>query len=135
MTRVTFGVGLVLSLVAPVSAQVATREYAATGMVLRVDPARKSMVVSHERIPGLMDGMTMAFTVSEANDLEALVPGAIVEFTLVVTRDTSYATRVRVRRYESVEQDPLNARRLGLLSRLNGGALQTTALTIGLLVP
>jgi protein SCO1 len=135
MTRVICCVGLVLALVLPGRAQVVAREYAVTGMVLRVDAVRKSMVVSHERIPDLMDGMTMTFTVSEGKDLEALVPGAIVEFTLVVTRDTAYATRLRVRRYESVEQDPLNARRLGLLSRINGGALQAPALAIGQLVP
>ena len=49
-----------------------------------------------------MDAMTMPFEVRQATDLRDIVPGAVVEFTLVVGDTTSYATRVSVRRYQTV---------------------------------
>ena len=118
-----------LALVAAVAAaaaiaHAADREYQVRGMVLKVDAPARTVVVSHERIPGLMDAMAMPFEVRERRELAALVPGAVVEFTLVVGDTTAYATRIQVRRYESVEQDPVTARRLALLKRAAGMASQ-----------
>jgi protein SCO1/2 len=118
----------------PASAGLAAdREYPVRGMVLKVDAASRTMVVSHEAIAGLMDAMAMPFEIRRAADLRGLVPGAIVEFTLVVGDSTSHATDVRVRRYESIEQDPVTARRLALLKRIAGMA--ATPLAIGARVP
>ena len=44
-----------------------------------------------------------------------------MEFTLVVDGGSSWAEGIRVRRYESVEQDPQTARRLSLLKKIAGG--------------
>jgi protein SCO1/2 len=115
------------------AAQAATRRYPVTGMVLTVDGARRTFVASIETIPGFMDAMTMPFEVKDARELGDLVPGAIVEFTLVVGAGASHAEAVRIRRYESVEQDPLNARRLSLLKQIAGRG--TKALPIGADVP
>ena len=71
-------------------------------MVVSVNAPAKTFVVSHERIAGLMDAMTMPFEVRQATDLRDIVPGAVVEFTLVVGDTTLYATRVTVRRYQTV---------------------------------
>lgn len=109
------------------------KEYAVTGMVVRVDAAARSFVVSHDAIAGLMGAMTMPFEVRQEGDLRGLVPGAIVEFTLVVSDTTSYAKRVIVRRYETVEQDPRTARRLSVMKRMAG--LATPPLAIGAKVP
>jgi protein SCO1/2 len=119
----------------PAGAQVAAREYRVSGMVLRVDGADKRVIVSHERIPDFMEGMTMPFAVRDSRELDGLVPGAIVEFTLVVTPDSSYAKSFQVRRYESVEQDPFNASRLGLLRRLVDGSPSVPPVKIGQIVP
>jgi protein SCO1/2 len=135
MTRLAHALTFVPIFCVLVSASVAAQEYPVTGMVLKVDRVGKSVVVSHDRIANLMEGMTMTFPVLDAKELEGLAPGAIVEFTLVVNKETSYATHVRVRRYESMEQDPLNARRLGLLNRINRGASQVPALSVGQAVP
>jgi protein SCO1 len=108
--------------------------YAVKGMVLKVASSRRSFVVSHESIPGLMDAMTMSFDVGAPKDLEGVTPGATVEFTLVLGKDTLAAERVHVRAYERVEQDPLAAQRLKLL----GDALNAstrTPLSIGEVVP
>jgi protein SCO1 len=111
----------------------ADKAYAVKGMVLSVEAATRTFVVSHEKIAGLMDAMVMPFEVRDAKELQGLVPGAVVEFTLLVGDRAGYATQIEVRRYESVEQDPVTARRLGLLKRIAGGAPKP--LTIGSRVP
>lgn len=120
-------------LLASQSVRADEKEYAVTGMVVRVDAAARSFVVSHDAIAGLMGAMTMPFEVRQEGDLRGLVPGAIVEFTLVVSDTTSYAKRVIVRRYETVEQDPRTARRLSVMKRMAG--LATPPLAIGAKVP
>ena len=111
----------------------ADKEYVVTGMVLSVDVPAKAFVVSHERIVGLMEAMTMPFEVRQAGDLRDVVPGAIVEFTLVVGDTTSYARSVVVRRYQTIERDPSTARRLATMKRMAG--LATPPLAIGAAVP
>jgi protein SCO1/2 len=96
------------------------KRYPVRGMVLRVDPATRTFVVSHEPIDGLMSAMIMPFEVRDARDLTPLVPGAIVEFALVVGPQAGYATDIRVRKYQTAEQDPLTARRLALLKKAAG---------------
>jgi protein SCO1 len=99
------------------------------GMVLKVDPAQKTVVVSHDPVPGLMPAMTMPFEVRSAADLNGVVPGAIVSFTLVLGADTAHIERLQIVRYASVEQDPITARRLRLLQDATRGA--SKALGIG----
>ena len=53
-------------------------------MVLKVDRSRNSFTASIQAIPGFMPAMTMPFEVRQTKDLDGLVPGAAVEFTLVV---------------------------------------------------
>lgn len=124
-------VGVVLSSVCCWAGQ----QYTASGMVLKVDPAHKTVLVSCDDIPGYMNAMTMPFDVHDAKQLEGLAPGAIVSFKLVVDKDSSYAEHIEVHPYESVEQDPMTARRLKLLSRLNNPDSTPKQLTIGATVP
>jgi protein SCO1 len=111
----------------------ADKEYTVKGMVLRADPAKRSFVVSHEKIVGLMESMIMPFDVRDAKDLAGVVPGAVVEFTLVVGDRSAYATKIRVERYQSVEQDPRTARRLAVMRQMAG--LASKPLEIGARVP
>jgi protein SCO1/2 len=97
----------------------ATQEYSASGIVLKVDPSNKTFVVSCQAIPGFMSAMTKPFEVRSLKGLDGLAPGTMVEFTLVVEREMSYAKNIKIRGYESVEQDPLTARRLKLLKQLS----------------
>lgn len=114
----------------------AVQQYAATGMVLKLDQAHRTMLVSCDSIPGFMNAMTMRLDVHDAKDLEGLAPGTMVGFTLVLEGDSSYAEHIQVHPYESVEQDPLTARRLKLLSRINNpDAFTSKALAIGAMVP
>jgi len=111
----------------------ADREFTVKGMVLRADAANRSFVVSHEKIVGLMDSMIMPFDVRDAKDLAGVVPGAVVEFTLVVGDKAAYATKITVQRYQSVEQDPRTARRLAVMRQMAG--LAAKPLDLGARVP
>jgi protein SCO1/2 len=111
----------VLLLTAPAAAGRAGERYPVTGMVVSVDPAALTFVASIERIPGFMEAMAMPFRVRDAASLAALAPGAVVEFMLVVEKDASHAEGIRVRRFQTVEQDPLTARRLSVLTRVARG--------------
>jgi protein SCO1/2 len=102
------------------SSAVAAEEYSVTGMVLKVDRSGSRFTASIQAIPGFMPAMVMPFEVRRGKDLDGLVPGATVEFALIVKGDSSYADRIRVVRYESTEQDPLAASRLKLLTRIAG---------------
>jgi protein SCO1/2 len=127
-------VATLLTLLLSAPAQATARRYAVSGMILDVDPPQRAFVASIQRIPGFMDAMTMRFTVADAKDLEGLVPGAIVDFTLIVDPAASHAQAIKVRRYESVEQDPLAARRLALMKKIASGR-PATAVNVGAEVP
>jgi protein SCO1 len=112
---VRFAIWLILSATSSWAAQ----HFPVTGMVLKVDQPHKIFVVSCQSIPGYMDAMVMPFEVRQIKDLDGLAPGMTVDFTLVIDKESNYAERVQIRRYESVEQDPMTARRLKLLSQLS----------------
>ena len=110
-----------------------TRNTRSKAWSLRSDPANRTFVVSHEKIVGLMDSMIMPFEVRDAKELAGVVPGAVVEFTLVVGDKSAYATKIRIQRYQSVEQDPRTARRLAVMRKMAG--LAAKPLEIGARVP
>ena len=93
----------------------AATRYPVTGVVLRVDPARRSFEASCAAIPGYMEAMAMAYSVLDEHQLFGLKPGDYVGFTLVVEKKRSYAEGIQIRHYESTEREPLLARRLQML--------------------
>jgi len=103
-----------LLLLAGVSVAAATR-YPVTGIVLKVDPPRRSFEASCAAIPGYMEAMAMAYSVLDNRELADLKPGTYVDFTLVVEKKRSYAEGLRIHHYEAAEREPLLARRLKLL--------------------
>ena len=110
------------------------RKYDVRGLVLKVDPSHKSMLVSCESIPGYMEAMTMPFAVRESRMLDGLQPGTAVEFTLMVDEGSSYADNVRARAFENLELDPTQARRMRLLEKIAAPS-QPGALAVGQPVP
>ena len=103
------------------------KRYTVRGMVLRVDAASRTFMVSHEAIDGLMSAMVMPFEVRDAAELAPVAPGALIEFTLVIGAQAGYATGLRVLKYQTAEQDPLTARRLALLKKASGRAVAPIA--------
>lgn len=132
----SYRAGLTLALLAAMAISVVAQQpvrHSMSGMVLKVDASQKSVVISHDAVSGVMPAMTMPFEVRDVKELNGLVPGTIVSFTLVLTKDVGYIERVKTIRYQSVEQDPIAARRLRLLANLTGGDRKT--LSIGQAVP
>ena len=96
----------------------AEERHTMTGVVLKVDPPARTMVVSTDKVAGFMDAMAMPFSVPQATMLNGLKPGTTIEFTYVVDKGASHAENIRVRGFENLEQKPLELRRLKLLTGL-----------------
>ena len=92
-----------------------------TGVVVSVDAAKQTISVSTDSVPGFMPAMVMAFSVREPALLANVRPGAAIEFTVAIEGSVSNIERLRVRRYQSVDQKPSEYRQLDLLSRIAGG--------------
>jgi protein SCO1/2 len=117
MKRATSLSAIVLAFLIAVCAWAAGK-HSLSGLVLKVDAAHRSLTVSCQSVPGYMDAMTMSFDVRDVTLLDGVKPGATIDFTLVENGDSSYVESIRIRRYENLEQEPLEARRLAILSHL-----------------
>jgi protein SCO1/2 len=109
----------------------AVQRYPVTGLILSIDQPHRTFVASSSAIPGYMKAMVMPFPVRDPKALAGLRPSMFVDFTLVVENDHSYAENVRVRDYESLEQEPLLVRRLQLLANLDKKNPPAPPLAIG----
>jgi protein SCO1/2 len=78
------------------SAAETPREYSVRGVVRRVEPERRSVVVKHEEIPGFMPAMTMPFDVKEPKELNGLKPGDQISFRMLVTTNDGWIDRIQV---------------------------------------
>jgi protein SCO1 len=125
--------GLIVVLALAIAVQADDR-HACRGLVLEVDAARRTFVASIDSIPGVMPAMRMPFRVRDAKELAGVVPGAMIEFTLVIGKSASYAEGIRVRRVQNLEQDPLAARRQALLKEIASG-VAAKAVPAGGIVP
>lgn len=71
------------------------REYTLQGQVLSVSADHKEANIKHEEIKGFMAAMTMPYHVKDAAEFEALVPGDLINATLVVTSNDAYLKSVK----------------------------------------
>ena len=129
-------ISLLIWLVLGASPSWSMQQYSASGLVLSVDRAKQTMVVSCNTIPGYMDAMVMPFEVRDGKILDGVEPGMAVEFRLMVGQDSSYAENIRVRKFESTEQDPFTAHHLKTLQTLVAPkSARTGPLAVGQSVP
>lgn len=113
-----------------------SQKYSAAGLVLRVDPSHRTILLSCESIAGYMDPMIMPFSVRDPKALAGLAPGMMVDFTLVVDKKSSHAESIHVRNFEDLEQQPLAARRLKTIEDLDlAKSLGQSELKIGQRLP
>jgi protein SCO1/2 len=113
----------------------AEERHAMIGVVLKVDAATLTMTVSTEKVPGFMEAMAMPFAVRQQAMLNGLKPGTTIDFTFVVDKGSSHAENIRVRGFESLEQKPLELRRLKFLNGLAAPESRAGVLTTGQRVP
>jgi len=126
---------VLLAILLPASWSWAARQYTVSGLVLKVDRPHRVLVVFCNRIPGYMDAMIMSFSVRKPESLDGVEPSAMVEFVLHVDGNSSYADDLRVRSFESAEQEPQEAQRLKVLQSIANPGAQVTPLAMGEFVP
>ncbi|HEX8473618.1 MAG TPA: SCO family protein [Pyrinomonadaceae bacterium] len=83
-------VALTLLCVLSVACQTTPRDenakrYELKGKVVSVDKSRQEVEIDHEEIPGLMEAMSMSFSLKEPDALEVMSAGDRIQATLVVT--------------------------------------------------
>lgn len=110
--------GYLLVLLCCITFALSEQRYSGRGLILKVDQVHKTVLVSSDAIPGYMEAMTMLYSVRDIKELQGLSPGILVDFTLVVEPEASFAEGIRVHKYQGLEPDPLTARRLKLLNQV-----------------
>ena len=73
------------------------RRYRVEGLVVQVDQAKRTILVSHRPIGHYMPPMTMAFSVADHEDLTRLGPGTRLDFDLRVEKHKSAAQNLKPR--------------------------------------
>lgn len=87
---------LILALFAfSASAQTNQQFYPAQGVVIKVNPAKQTVTIKHETVPGYMDAMIMAFDVKDTNELTGLAPGDVVTFRIVDEKNDGWIDQIQ----------------------------------------
>jgi protein SCO1/2 len=72
----------------------AAKTYPVDGVVVAVDPAARTMLVSHRAIPRYMPAMLMPFRAEDPAELAALHPGVRIRFDLAVMKSQTLARHI-----------------------------------------
>jgi Cu/Ag efflux protein CusF len=95
---------LALALLVPATLATATGEpHAAQGVLLKADPASRTIEVSCDAIPGYMDAMVMTFVVRDTEVLKTLQPGGSVRFKMVEEGNEEIADHLRPSKYRTMK--------------------------------
>jgi len=113
----------------------AAARHSVFGILLEVDPARQSIVVSCDAIPGYMEPMVMRFRVRGIADIKSLAPGMSLRFEMVEERDEAFAERLQVMRAANHESEPTEATRLTYLHRILDPTEEAKIVKVGQPVP
>jgi protein SCO1 len=113
----------------------AVEQHAVQGILLKVDQAKRSIVVSCDAIPGYMEAMVMPFEVRESGVLKTLAIGAIVRFDMVEQGRADYAEHLQAIKAANYESEPTEAARLTFLHRTLNPAAAAKIVSAGQLVP
>jgi protein SCO1 len=127
-------IGLSLALLGGARVQ-ALEQHPASGIVLEVDVAHRSLVVSCNAIPGYMDAMEMPFAVQDPKALLALQPGKTVRFTMTEREKVFYADDIQVGTAANFEAEPVEAGELSALHRAMDPTAAAKIVTVGQPVP
>jgi protein SCO1/2 len=84
-------------------------EYTLQGQIISIAPDHMDATIKHEDIKGFMSAMTMPYKVREAKEYEALVPGDLINATLVVVSNDAYLKDVKKVGNAPLEKPPAEA--------------------------
>ena len=113
----------------------AAKTYSASGLILRVDRTHQSVSVSCRAIPGYGDESVMTLPVHDAQVLNGLAPGLLIDFVLTLQDGKAYAEQIRIHAYENTAQEPMAARQLEILDAATSGSVKAGGLPLGEVVP
>jgi protein SCO1/2 len=77
------------------TALLGAKTYPVDGIVVALEPAQNTIVVSHRPIPRLMPAMTMPFRLENPTEIRNLHIGARVQFELAIENGKSFARHLR----------------------------------------
>jgi protein SCO1/2 len=81
---------------AVLTASACAAHHQARGVVLRVDHAARTVTVSHEPVPGLMDAMVMPFELRHPSEMADLVAGDRIAFRIASHKGQTRIDRLRI---------------------------------------
>jgi protein SCO1/2 len=84
-------------------------EYKLQGQIISIAPDHTDATIKHEDIKGFMSAMTMPYKVKDAREYENLVPGDLIDATLVVVSNDAYLKDVKKVGNAPLEQPPAEA--------------------------
>jgi protein SCO1/2 len=93
-THIAFWILGVLA-VSACSSPPAAHTYSLQGQVLAVTPDRQQATIKHEEIKGFMGAMTMSYKMKDTQQLKDIVPGDLINATLVVETNGAFVTDVK----------------------------------------
>src|ERR1700752_4134216 len=84
-------------------------EYTLQGQVISIAPDHKDATIKPEDIKGFMSAMTMPYKVREAKEYENLMPGDLINATLVIVSNDAYLKDVKKVGNAPLEKPPAEA--------------------------
>jgi protein SCO1 len=84
-------------------------EYKLQGQIISIAPDHTDATIKHEDIKGFMSAMTMPYKVKDAKEYENLVPGDLINATLVVVSNDAYLKDVKKVGNAPLEKPPAEA--------------------------
>ena len=127
---------LALALLVPAAmAAAAGHPHTVQGVLLKADPASRTIEVSCDAIPGYMDAMVMTFAVRNTEVLKNLQPGGTVRFAMMEEGNEEFADHLEAIKVQNYEAEPTEASRLTYLHRALDHTAAQKVIHIGGLVP
>jgi protein SCO1 len=133
MTRAALAIAVAFTIGGFVRA--ADERHPMKGVVLSVDRAAHTVVVSTEAVPGFMAAMAMSVDVREPAALDGLMPGARIAFVYVVGGTSPYAENIRVLGVETLDRKQLELQRLKVLNAIANPSAGDRVVRVGQPVP
>jgi protein SCO1/2 len=107
-TLTAFSLGLAL-LASACTSTPDRHEYKLQGQIISIAPDHMDATIKHEDIKGFMSAMTMPYKVREAKEYETLVPGDLINATLVVVSNDAFLKDVKKVGNAPLEKPPADA--------------------------
>jgi protein SCO1/2 len=127
---------LALALLVPAAMATAAGDpHTVQGVLLKADPASRTIEVSCDAIPGYMDAMVMTFAVRNTEVLKNLQPGGTVRFAMMEEGNEEFADHLEAIKVQNYEAEPTEASRLTYLHRALDHTAAQKMIPIGGLVP